>query len=347
MKGGYHVSYYVGLDLHSNNTCIGILNQDGRRIYKARTQNFIGLILGSLERFRAEVRGVVVESTFNWYWLVDGLMEAGYRVHLANPSAIKPYEGLKHRSDYDDAFYLAELLRLGILPEGYIYPKMERSLRDLLRKRLMLVRHRTALILSFQNLYNREKGCKFPSDHVKRLCEQDVEELFSKPYVRLAAKADIGSIRFLSQRIEEIEKVILSSLRLLPEFERLKTVPGIGDILAMTIALETGDIRRFPQVGNYASYCRCVESRRLSNSKTKGQGNRKNGNKYLGWAFVEAANHARRHCPPARSFVQRKLTKTNKIVALKALAHKLARASYYILRDQVAWSPDKAFGTPS
>ncbi len=338
------MSYYIGLDLHSNNTYIGVIDEHGRRVHRSRVHNFLALIEAALERFRAEAVGVVVESTFNWYWLVDGLMEAGYKVHLANPSAIKTYEGLKHVGDSEDAFFLAELLRLDILPEGYIYPKMERSMRDLLRKRLMLVRQRTSFILSFQNLYSREKGFQFSSEDVKRIREEDMEELFSKPYVRLAGQADISTIRFLTQKIQEIEQVILSSLQVLPQFERLKTVPGIGNILAMTIALETGDIRRFPQVGNYASYCRMVESRRISNQKKKGEGNRKNGNKFLAWAFVEAAHHARRHCSPARDFVQRKIAKTNKIVALKALAHKLARASYYILRDQVDWNPDKAFG---
>lgn len=327
--------YYVGMDLHSNNTYVAVMDQDGRRVWKGRTQNFLQVILDLLERFRAEIEGLVVESTFNWYWLVDGLMEAGYRVHLANPSAIKPYEGLKHSNDYDDAFHLADLLRLGILPEGYIYPKQERAMRDLLRKRQMLVRHRTALILSFQNLYNREKGCQFASEDVKRLREEDALELFSKPLAGLAAKADVATIAFLTRQIEELENVILSSLRLLPQFQRLKTIPGIGDI------------RRFSAVGNYASYCRCVESRRLSNQKKKAGGNRKNGNKFLGWAFVEAAHHARRHCLQARSFVQRKVAKTNKIVGLKALAHKLARAAYYIVRDEVDWDVEKAFGPAS
>ena len=108
--------------------------------------NDLALILATLEPFRDDLRGIAVESTYNWYWLVDGLMEAGYRVHLANPSGIKQYEGLKHSDDRDDAFFLAHLLALGILPEGYIYPKEERPVRDLLRKRSFLVKHRTAHI---------------------------------------------------------------------------------------------------------------------------------------------------------------------------------------------------------
>jgi len=343
-RGGYHVRYFVGLDLHSSNTILGLLDEEGKRVHKVKVANFLPLILNELEFFRGRIEGIAVESTFNWYWLVDGLKEAGYKVHLANPSAIKQYEGLKHRDDYDDAFHLANLLRLGILPEGHIYPKKERAIRDLLRKRLMLVRQRTAHILSFQTLYNREKGCRVGGDDVKKLGEEDIGELFDQDYVILSAKANISAMRFLKREIGEIERVVLGAMKLLPEFQKLKTVTGVGDILGLTISLETGDIRRFPQVGNYSSYCRCLASQRYSNENKKGDGNRKNGNKYLSWAFVEAANYAKRYCPYARRFYQRKTAQVNKIVAIKALAHKLARASYFVMRDRVDYDPMKAFG---
>lgn len=336
--------YYVGMDLHSNNTVIGIMDEQGKKVYSKRVDNFIELILNELEPFREKIVGVVVESTFNWYWLVDDLMEAGYQLHLANPVAIKQYSGLKHTNDYHDAFHLADLLRLGILPEGYIYPKQERALRDLLRKRLMLVRHRTAYLLSFQSLHNRHKGCKLQSADIKKLNSGDTAELFDSEYVRHIGEVNISVISFLSQKIERIEKLILGRMKLVPAFKRLKTVSGIGDILALTVSLETGDISRFPKVGNYASYCRCVSSQRISNEKKKGQNNRKNGNKYLGWAFVEAANFARRYYPQAQRFHQRKLAKTNKVIAIKALAHKLARASYYVMRDNVDYDSGKLFG---
>ena len=122
------------------------------------------------------------------------------------------------------------------------------------------------------------------------------------------------------------------------------TVPGIGEILALTIMLETGDIRRFASVGNFASYCRCVGSQKISNGKKKGQGNTKNGNKYLAWAFIEAANFAIRFSGTINGFYQRKKAKTKGVVALKAVAHKLCRACYYIMRDQVPFNITKAFG---
>ena len=146
------MDHYVGIDLHSNNNCIAIIDNDNKRVFKKKTKNDLRLVAQALKPYQKQIKGVVVESTYNWYWLVDGLLEEEYKLHLANPSAIKQYSGLKHSDDVTDAFHLANLLRLGILPTGYIYPKEERPVRDLLRKRLQLVQQRTAHILSFQNL---------------------------------------------------------------------------------------------------------------------------------------------------------------------------------------------------
>ena len=216
---------YAGMDLHSRNTLVAVMDSGFRRVFQKRVANDLALLLATLEPFRDDLRGIAVESTYNWYWLVDGLMEAGYRVHLANPSGIKQYERLKLRKS----------------------------------------------------------------------------------------------------------------------FQSLLTVPGIGDIVALTIMLEVGDIARFAKVGNFASYARCVSSKRLSDGKKKGQGNRKNGNRYLAWAFVEASHYARRHNERLRKYYQRKLAETNEAVATKALCNKLSRACSYIRRDQVAFREEALF----
>ncbi len=145
------------------------------------------------------------------------------------------------------------------------------------------------------------------------------------------------------ERNNHVEKMILSRASIRPEYENLLTVDGIGKALALTIMLETGDISRFGKVGNFASYCRCVDSRRISNEKKKGENNGKNGNKYLAWAFVEAANFAIRYNKVIRRFYERKKSKRNGIVAIKAVAHKLARACYHILKDNVPFSVELAF----
>jgi transposase len=150
-------------------------------------------------------------------------------------------------------------------------------------------------------------------------------------------------MRSLEGVVARLEKRAMACIKLRLEFKPLLTVSGIGQILGLTIMLETGEIGRFAKVGNYASYCRCVGSERISNGKRKGRGNKKNGNKYLAWAYIEAANFAVRYNPTIKSYYQRKCARTNRIVAIKTVAHKLARACYYILRDQVPFDVNRAF----
>ena len=332
---------YSGLDLHSTNTYIGILDTDFKRVFKKRVSNNLDLILETLQPFEDQLKGLVVESTYNWYWLVDGLMDAGYScVHLANPSAIKQYEGLKHSDDQHDAFFLAQLLILGILPQGYIYPKKDRAVRDLARKRMFLVKHKTAHILSLQSLIARCCGQRISSNQIRTLTVVDLRQLLKEEYLLLSAQANLDIITFLIQQIKALEKAIKKKVKLDKAFEQLMTVPGIGFILAMTIMLEVGDIGRFAKVGNFASYCRCVSSQRLSDGKSKGSGNRKNGNRYLSWAFVEAAQLGRRYSQRFCRYYDRKAAQTNTIVATKALSNKLARICYYIMRDQVSFKEE-------
>lgn len=332
---------YCAIDLHSNNNVVVVIDHEDKILFRRRLPNDSGTVLSALEPYRDRLFGVAVESTFNWYWMVDGLIEAGYRVMLVNTSRVKQYSGLKHKNDEDDALWLAHLMRLGILPTGYIYPSEQRAVRDLLRKRSQLVRHRTTHILSIKNNYNRNTGIILEANDIKR-SDRYMGEIEQQD-VLLAIQSSHHVIRALDEQIKRIEKRVRGQLRLSPEYEYLLTVDGIGDILGLTIMLETGDIKRFRKVGNYASYCRCVNSEYRSNDKKKGEGNGKNGNKYLSWAFIEAANFAKRHNKKAKRFYQRKAAKTNNVVAIKSLAHKLARACYYIIRDQVPFDENKVF----
>lgn len=336
---------YGGIDLHGNNNVIALLDEDDRPVFNKRLDNDIGAVLFALAPYRDDIVGLAVESTFNWYWLVDGLMENGYKVHLANPAAMQQYDGLKYGDDRTDSRWLAHMLRLGILPEGYIYPKEERPIRDLLRKRSQLVRYRTSNILSMNNLFSRNLGFSVPCKRIKHLEEQEIDELMGDENLSLAVKSNLLVMRCLERQIKKIEQVVKERAKLRPEFSKLLTVDGIGDILALTIALEVGDIRRFASVGDFSSYCRCVSSNRISNKKKKGEGNSKNGNKYLAWAFVEAAAFAIRFNDKARRFYQRKTAKSKAVVARKALANKLARACYYIMRDNVPFDNERLFAT--
>lgn len=334
---------YGAIDLHSNNNVAVLIDEKDEVVYRKRLPNDLQVIIEQLSAYHVALQGIVVESTYNWYWLVDGLMERGYRVHLANTAAIQQYNGLKYTDDDSDARWLAHLLRLGVLPQGYIYPREQRPVRDLLRKRSQLVRQRTANLLSIQNLITRNTGTSISANRIKALDSRGVDKLLPDRELALAVKANLSVMSSADEQTEILEQTITQRVKLRPHFSFLKTVPGIGQILALTIMLETGEITRFSSVGNFASYCRCVGSQKLSNGKRKGSGNTKNGNKYLGWAFVEAANYAIRFNARIKGFYQRKKSKTNGIVAIKAVAHKLCRACYYIMKDRVAFDVTKAF----
>jgi transposase len=314
---------YAAFDLHSSNSYLGIVEEGGKRKFRRRLKNQPDLIRETLLPFKEDIVGIVVESTYNWYWLVDFLMEEGYGVHLANPSQIKQYSGLKHSDDKDDAFWLAEMLRLKILPEGYIYPKEQRPLRDLLRKRGHLVKLRTSLIVSLQNILARNVGKKMKTNALKALKEDKVTPLLAgNDDISLAGRVSKEAIDSLTRQIWAIEAVVEKKIALRKPYDLLLSMPGVGRVLALTIMMETGPIERFKKAGNYVSYCRKVPSGRFSNEKKKGSGNRKNGNKYLSWAYAEAAELARRLDAEARAYHDRKRRRTNTPIAYGALAHK-------------------------
>jgi len=334
---------YCGMDLHSNNVVARVINKDGKTFYKKKLPCELDVILNALKPHKKSIEGIAIESTFNWYWLVDGLQEQGYKIHLVNTAAVKQYEGLKHTDDDSDAFWLAHLLSHGILPTGYIYPKEQRAVRDLARKRSQLVQNRTTQILSLQTLHIRNTGRSLSCDAVKKLTIEDIESQFTDTNIILAMSSNLVIYEALKQQVRVLENAIVNQIKLDSRYQHLMSIDGIGKILALTIMLETGDISRFDSVGNYASYCRLVGSVKLSNGKKKGKGNAKNGNKYLSWAYVEAANFCIRYNEHAKRYYQKKSAKTKRVVALKALAHKLARASYYVMRDNVEFDSRKLF----
>ena len=335
---------YAGIDLHANNNYLGVVDANGKRVFGKKLSNWLLGATGGTDPVKEHLGGAVVESTFNWYWLVDLLMEEGYQVHLANPSAIQQYSGLKYTDDKHDAFWLAEMLRLDVLPTGYIYPKEERAIRDLLRKRGHLVKLRTSLSLSLKNIVARNCGQNVKQNEIIQLKRDLIAPFFEDDDdLALAGKVSKEVIDCLTVRINRIERFIEGKLGLKDSYLHLTTMPGVGLILGLTIMLETGDINRFPKVGNYSSYCRKVPSRWISNGKIKGKGNKKNGNKYLAWAFSEAVELARRYSPEVQTYYNRKLQRSNRMTAHTAVAHKYARAAYYIMKDQVPFDPKRLF----
>jgi transposase len=337
------MALYCGIDLHSRDCWLAILDERLKVVEETKVGNDLERILRALEPYRGGLEGVAVESTFNWYWLVDGLREAGYPTDLTNTSAIKQYEGLKHTDDRHDARWLAQLLALGILPKAYIYPKDERPTRDLLRRRMFLVRKRTAFVLAARGALECQTGLRANSYDLRKWRAEDVGVFITDSTAAYAISCLFEPIQVLGTQIKEIEKRALKRGRLRPEFAQLETIWGIGKILALTIMYEVGEIERFRKVGNFTSYCRLVKTARMSAGKRKGSGNRRNGNPHLSWAFSEAAHFAVRYHEEAKRYFQRKRAKTNGIVAIRALAHKLARAAFYVMRDGVDFDPTKTF----
>jgi transposase len=336
----------VGIDLHSNNHVVGIQDYNDRRIKHKKLANRLPLLLNFLKPYSKRINEIAVESTFNWYWLVDGLLDSGYKVNLVHPPKVTQYNGLKHTDDKDDAFFLAHLMRLGILPTGYIYPREHRGVRDLNRKCRRLIEDRTRHILSLKSFLNRHLGNHLSGYKIKTLTEDEITGMFSDSNLETIGLVDVHTIHYLNHVIKKLDKKVLEQVTLREEFAKLLTMPGIGKTLAVTILLEVGDINRFPGPGDYVSYCRQVKSKRKSNNKNKGSNNKKNGNAYLSWVYMEAACKAVRYNERARAYFNKKMKKSHIMVAYKSLAAKIARASYHIMKDNVNYNENLIFPKP-
>jgi transposase len=244
---------YGGIDLHANNSVVVLLNEHDQVISQRRFAHHLPTILEPLARYQADLTGVVVESTSNWYWLVDGLMQADYRVYLAHPAAMQPYNSLKDTADHADARWLAHVLRLGVLPEGSIYPKAERAVRDVLRKRSHWGRQQTATVLSLHNSIVRKTGVRLRAQRMHELTLEELERLLPEPEHVLAVTRSLAVVHCLGQPINTLEQLVPTRLKPTPASTQLQTVDGIGPILAQTIGLDTGDMRRVATVGHDAA----------------------------------------------------------------------------------------------
>jgi len=325
---------YAGADLHGNNVFLSVCNAQGKSVFRRRVQNSLGAVDEALVPYWPDIRKIGIESTYNWYWLVDGLRDLGHNATLGNPAQMKQYEGLKNTNDASDADWLAEMLRLGIFPESYIYPRETRSVRDALRRRQMFVRRRTQAMLSLQSLLARYGADAPGARHLLKWTQRDVEATGLDMFVQIQLLTLLEATRTSDRLAGEIEQAVMAFLKPMKELDRIRQVPGIGATLGMMILLESGEFARFPNAGRYASYCRAVKSERSSNGKSKGQNNKRNGNPYLAWAFIEAASFAPRFYPEIQSWYDRKKKQRNAIVARKALAAKLAKAVWHVMNAE-------------
>lgn len=340
-------TFYCGIDLHAKSSQLCVIDERGGKIGEAKLKNDLFLILKFLEPYGKNTH-IVIESTINWYWIVDGLKGAGYKVKLAHTLGLYMITGAKVKTDRRDAFKLAKLLRMGEIPEAYIYPKERRPLRDLLRRRAGLVEERASCYSSLRMQFIRYNLNTMSLNTLKHLSSENIESMPLPLELKSYCQMVLERIALLSEQIKNTDKYLKNVTLSDPNFKALLTIPGVHYVLALTIYYEVGDVLRFKSAKHFASYCRLVPGVSQSSDKVrKGKGG-KQGNHYLKWAFTQAANMAVRYYPRLRKFRDKHANKrkgnAHTMVANCILAHKLATAAFHMLRDGVVFEESRLFG---
>ena len=342
------MEYYCGIDLHSKKSTFCVLDEEGEKVALKELRNDKEKILAFLLPWGPDL-SCVVESTFNWYWLVDALEEEGYDVKLAHSYGLRLISGSKYKSDKRDAERLARLLRLGEIPEGYIYPKELRPLRDLMRQRTSLVRQRGGLRASLRNTLSRY-NLEAKREELEGFDPASrVASLPLPPEVQQDLAMRLERIDLIGCQTRRTEDYLIGRAQPEPFFQALKAMPGIANILALTIYYEMGDPTRFPSARSFASYCRLVPSTAESAGKVKKGAGSKQGNPWLKWAFTQAAMGAARHHAGMRAFRDRQAKKRGgggkaNLIANSILAHKLACAVWHMAVEGVAFDEERITG---
>jgi transposase len=336
--------FYCGTDLHGKTMYVCILDRDGKVRAHRNLRCGPELFLKFIEPFRPNLV-VGVECMFAWYWLADLCADEGIDFVLGHAQYMKMIHGGKAKNDRIDAHKLAVMLRGGMFPMAYVYPAKMRSTRDLLRRRNHLMRKRSELASHIANT-NTQYG--LPSHgRVLDYARKQVIPLdkYKDPAVKMSMAVDQELIKFYNHLLPHLEQHILKLAGLHDPrgLALLRTVPGIGKILGLTMLYEIHDISRFPRVQDFASYTRLVAPPKKSAGKLKGFGRRKVGNVHLKWAFSEAAVLFMTKEPLARAFVERKARKHGKGKAISILAHKLGRAVYFMLKRKEAFDIERFF----
>jgi transposase len=341
------MNFYCGIDLGARESQICVIDKNVKKVLEIKTRNNLESIKQLLQPYKKNLE-IVVESTFNWYWLVDGLQAAGFKVVLAHTLGLHLITAAKVKTDRRDAFALAKLLLAGMIPTAYIYPAQTRPVRDLLRRRGCLVQVRAGEYGSLRRLLLREGILSQRQQEIKTAEDSDLERWFEHPLVRLHASQELARIQLYSQQIAKLEAASLKEAKTEWGFESLQQLPGIGAILALTILYETGELSRFASEKEFSSYSRLVPGVAQSGSVTRRGRGSKQGNHYLKWAFSQAAVHAVRSYPTVRRYYERQLRRrrgrARQMVVYNIIAHKLAQGAYHILKERTAYREELLFG---
>jgi transposase len=339
--------FYSGIDLSARDSHLCVVDENLSIHLQQKAVNELPRIAHLLEPFKPDLQ-IVVESTFNWYWLVDGLQALGFDVCLAHTLGLAMITQAKVKTDRRDAFTLAKLLRAGVIPKAYIYPAETRPLRDLLRRRMQVVGLRAREYGGLRQLLLREGILSSSRNEIKHADDQELRQWFSHPLVVINASHRLERIELLSKQITQLEQTIVELTRQKGDYKRLLGIPGIGPILALTILYEVGEVSRFSNVRQFSSYCRLVPGVAQSGQVSRRGRSSKQGNHYLKSAFNQAAIAAvRSYCAIKRCF-ERQLARhrgsARKLVAYNIIAHKLAQAVYHVLKDGTEYQEELLFG---
>ena len=334
--------YYCGIDLHVKTMYVCILDTTGQVLVHRNVPSTPAAFLEVVAPYRADLV-VAAECMFTWYWLADLCAAEGITFVLGHALAMKAIHGGKAKNDKIDSHKIAVLLRGGMLPPAYVYPAAMRSTRDLLRRRLHLVRKRGEFLAHIQNTRAQYNLPAFERRLAYASNREGVGEHFPDPSVRKSIEVDLALIDHYDALVTDLELTIVREAKRHDgdAFHRLKSVPGIGKVLALTILYEIHDIDRFDRVQEFASYARLIKCTKMSAGKKLGTSGAKMGNVHLRWAFSEAAVTFLRHNREGQKLLARLEKKHGKGKALSILAHKIGRAVYYMLSRSTVFSIDK------
>jgi transposase len=339
--------YYCGIDLHARSMYVCILDAAGTIVVhkdlRAEPESFLRVIAP----YRDDL-AVAVECIFTWYWLADLCAHEGIGFVLGHALYMKAIHGGKAKNDKIDSHKIAVLLRGGMLPMAYVYPAAMRATRDLLRRRCHLMRKRAELLTHIQNTTSQYNLPALGKKIAYKANRVGVAERFPDPSVRASIEMDLALIDHYDALLTAVELSIVRTAKQhdASVFYRLRSVPGIGKILALVILYEIHDIARFPRVQDFASYCRLVKCAKESAGKRLGSSGKKIGNAHLKWAFSEAAALFLRQNLAGQRYVARLQRKHGKGKALSILAHKLARAVYHMLTREQTFDLERFMSAP-
>ncbi len=334
--------FYCGIDLHARSMYLCILDQDGNILLHRNMHAQPEPFLKAIKPFRDDIV-VAVECMFTWYWLADLCKKENIHFVLGHALYMRAIHGAKVKNDRIDARKISSLLRAGMIPKAYVYPAGMRATRDLLRRRNYLMRKRADLLSHIQNTNSQCNLPEFGKKIAYKIHRECVAQQFTDPVVRRSVQTDLDLIDHYGRLILNLERYIMRNAREHNPnaLALLQTIRGVGNILSLVILYEIHDIGRFPRVQDFASYCRLVKCPRESAGKRHGYSGKKIGNAHLKWAFSEAAVLFLRGNPEGLKFKKRLEKKHGKSKALSILAHKIGRATYYMLKRNKAFDMNK------